>query len=106
MASKSRIAQRSKTVSERKVIVSKGTFETIGAREISLKNELRYTIIMKRKPSKKSVNVKINVEDSTLMLLRQASHANRCTVQEATQYLVDFAQGNLCDWSNAGFPMN
>ena len=39
------------------------------------------------------------------MMLNEAARVNGCNVQEATQFLVDFAQGNLCDWSNEGFPM-
>jgi len=49
--------------------------------------------------------VEIDLEGDTLKMLREAAKKNKCTLREATQYLIDFVDGSICDWSNAGFPM-
>jgi hypothetical protein len=59
---------------------------------------------MKRN-TKNGINVTVNIQRPTLTLLRRASRVNNCTLQAATQFLLDYGQGNLCDWSNEGFPM-
>lgn len=52
-----------------------------------------------------TVTVIVNLEGDTLRMFRKAASVNGCTVTEATQFLIDYGQGNLADWGNDGFPM-
>ena len=53
----------------------------------------------------KTATVTLTVEGSTLQMLKKAAAVNKCSLAEATAFLLDYGQGNLCDWSNEGFPI-
>ena len=57
-----------------------------------------------------TIGVNLNMGSFLMARLRQGAKANKCSVQEAAQYLVDLDPDecigeNLCDWSNDEFPM-
>jgi hypothetical protein len=52
-----------------------------------------------------NATVTVKLEGDTLNMLQEAAKANGCTIAQATRFLIDYGQGNLCDWSNRGYPM-
>ena len=62
--------------------------------------------LTKQKNKTETVKVEIALEGDILRMLREAAEVNGMTVTEATQFLIDFADGSICDWSNEGYPTN
>jgi hypothetical protein len=53
----------------------------------------------------KTATVQIALADDVLRFLKEAARKNHCSLKQATQHLIDFVPGSICDWKNAGYPM-